>query len=246
MLSKISRILVPLALAAVIYINYLAGTGQIGGITPEYISAKYPTLITPAGYAFSIWGLIYLLMIAFSAYQLFKSGFAHLDKVRWFFILSCVGNISWIFAWHNHYLGLSVVAMLVLLSSLVLINLSAKELDSAPDEWLVRVPFSIYFGWVSVATVLNVTIFLISQDITAGVFASKVIACLLIATLAIVGIVIREKLNAAFYPLTVAWAVTAIGVKQSGNTAIVVACAIAVIVLILSSLTFVLKTESDE
>jgi len=243
MLQKLSRILVPISLAAVIYINYLAAQGAIGGITPEYISNKYPTYLTPAGYAFSIWGLIYLGMLIFSIYQLFKSDSENLDKIRLFFIASCLANIAWIFAWHNERLALSVVAMLTLLSSLILINIDGTSLRKSADKWIVRIPFSVYFGWVSVATVLNVTIFLISLGFKVEEFASNIIAVALLLTVTLIGIVVREKINIPLYSLTIAWAFTAIAVKQSGKTAVVATCAIAVIALIISSLSFFVKNN---
>ena len=243
MLSKISRIIVPLSLIAVVYVNYLATQGAIGGITPAYISDKYPTYLTPAGYAFSIWSLIYLGMLIFSIHQLLKGDSEYLDKIRYFFIASCLANIAWIFAWHNQNLGLSVVAMLTLLSSLILINLESKTLGKGANTLFVRIPFSIYFGWVSVATILNISIFLTSLGSQAGETASNIIAIALLATVTVVGIIVREKLNIPLYPLTIAWALTAIAVKQSGKTAVVAACAIAVIALIISSLSFFIKTD---
>lgn len=245
MMPKIIRILVPLSLAAVVYVNYLAAQGMIGGVTPAYISDKYPTYLTPSGYAFSIWGLIYLGMLVFSIYQLFKSDSENLEKIRLFFIASCLANIAWIFAWHNQRLALSVIAMLVLLSSLVLINIDGLKLRENTDSWLVRAPFSIYFGWVSVATVLNISIYLTSVGFQADETASNVIAIALLLIVTVVGIIVREKLSIPLYSLTLAWALTAIGVKQSEKTVIVTACAIAVIALIISSLSFFVKTKSE-
>ncbi len=241
MKTILAKILVPISIGAVIYANYLAATGAIGDITPAYISDKYPTYITPAGYAFSIWGLIYLGAVSFSFYQLFRSNSKYLDGIRTMFILSCAANIAWIFAWHNQLLGLSTVAILVLLSSLVLINLKTRGLQENLDIWLIKMPFSIYFGWVSVATVLNIIIYLISTGITIDDYSSTIAACVLLFAIAVIAIIVREKFNIALYPLTVAWAFTAIAVKQSGKTAIVFTCAFCVMALIFSSLTFVLR-----
>ena len=235
------KILVIIALIAVVYVNYLATNGAIGGITPEVISDKYPTDITPAGYAFAIWGLIYIGISLFSVYQLFASNSKYLNGIRTLFILSCAANIGWIFAWHNQYLGLSVVAMLTLLSSLVLINLKTRDSKQTGDIWFVKAPFSIYFGWVSIATVLNITIYLISLGITVSASSSIIIGSVLLVIVTVIALIIREKFNIALYPLTIAWAVTAIAVKQSGKTAIVLTCAFCVMALIFSALTFVLR-----
>ena len=241
MTNILRRVFVIISIFAVIYFNYLASTGAIGGITPAYISDKYSTYITPAGYAFSIWGLIYLGVISFTIYQLFASTSKHLDGIRSLFILSSAANVAWILAWHNQYLGLSVLAMLVLLSSLVLINLQTRGFRQTADIWFVKAPFSVYFGWVSIAMVLNIAIYLISTGITVNDNLSSIIGSALLITVTVIGVILREKLNIALYPVTLAWAIAAIAVEQSGKTAIVFTCAFCVMALIFSSLTFVLR-----
>ena len=201
--------------ASVILINYLAARGFINNITPGAISAKYPSFITPANYAFSIWGLIYIGLICFSVYQLFPQTTERLSKIRFLHIVTCITNVSWIFFWHNELISLSLVTMLILLSSLIAINLSRMKEDSVADFWLVKTLFSVYFGWISVASILNATILLVSFGISISDFLSTLVSCILIVLITIVGIIVRHKLRAFAYPLTIAWALTAIAVKQS-------------------------------
>jgi hypothetical protein len=162
-----------LVLSAVLYVgmvavNYLAGIGRINNVGTGAVSDAYQNLFTPAGYAFSIWGLIYLLLGAYTVYQFIavrknkeKEGlFADLGK---YFIATSLLNIAWIFAWHSFQIVLTVILMLGLLYCLVRIaDRLRKEKFSVKEKILVRLPFSIYFGWISVATIANVTILLVS------------------------------------------------------------------------------------
>ncbi|MEZ5344523.1 MAG: tryptophan-rich sensory protein [Pyrinomonadaceae bacterium] len=241
MTNILQKILVAVSVIAVIYFNYLATTGAIGGTTPEVISDKYPTFLTPAGYTFTIWGLIYVGILSFAVYQFFRTEPDALNQIRALFILSCAANIAWIFAWHNEYIGLSVIAIVILLISLALINVKAFKLSDAKDSFFVKFPFSLYFGWVSVATVLNILVFTASLGYSPDYTVLTITSVILIAAVTIIGFIVREKLNIPFYSLAIAWAMTGIAVKQSGKTAVVLACAFATMAMIFSSLTFILK-----
>ena len=153
-MEKSKPILVILATIAVIFVNYLATEGYIGGITPNYISDKYPTFVTPAGYAFSIWALIYLGIILFTIFQAMPAQADNFKKVRPFYILSCVANCAWIFLWHNQQIVASVGAMLVLLASLAAINFNLDKEDSL----VARIPFGMYFGWITAASIVNIAV----------------------------------------------------------------------------------------
>ncbi len=157
-----------IALVITIVINYLSNTGIINGNTMASVSAKYQNLFTPSGYAFSIWGVIYLMLIAFVIHQskgLFSTKFAPevVKKIGWWFVVSCVANSVWVFAWLYDYTGVSVIIMLLLLFSLVKIVLNTRmEFDLIPlkqiaFEWW---PFAIYLGWIGVALIANIAAYL--------------------------------------------------------------------------------------
>ena len=119
------------ALIVTIVLNYLSNTGIFNGNTMSTVSAAYQNLFTPAGYAFSIWGLIYLGLAAFVIYHAvvsFKSNQENnvVLKVGWWFVISCIANCAWIFAWLYDYTGLSVIIMKMLLFSLVMIILKTR------------------------------------------------------------------------------------------------------------------------
>jgi hypothetical protein len=158
-----------LALIGVLAMNYLATSLPIAGRTPGEVSDMYVNLFAPAGFTFAIWGIIYLLLTAFSIYQVLFTGKtsqpAFLEKIGWFFLWSCVANATWLVAWHNLLIGLSLFIMLVLLASLLSIYLKLNiglATVSTAERWLVHLPFSVYLGWITVATIANITILLVS------------------------------------------------------------------------------------
>lgn len=153
-----------LALVGVLLMNYLATALPIAGRTPAEVSDLFPTLFTPAGFTFAIWGIIYLLLIGFAGYQVRffnREPPAFLEKTGWLFVLSCVANAGWLPAFHCLQIGLSLFIMLVLLGSLVVIYLRINDgqtITSTAERWLVRLPFSVYLGWITVATIANTSI----------------------------------------------------------------------------------------
>lgn len=159
-----------LAFLLVIGLNLSAVILPLNGKTTRQLSDQYPNLFTPVGLTFSIWGFIYLFLLGFSLYQavvLFKNSHPSHYKIiyiSWPFMISCVANAGWIVAWHYEQVVLSVFIMLVLLTSLIIIHerlqlaLPAKPL--AEKLWL-DFPFSLYLGWICIATIANITVLLI-------------------------------------------------------------------------------------
>jgi hypothetical protein len=219
--------LVMLATIATVVVNFLAASGRINGVAPNVISDRYPTVITPAGWTFSIWSLIYAGLIAFSIYQLLPSRMARFAGVRLPYIVTCVLNCTWIVLWHHSYIGLSTVVIALLLASLFWMNLSLEKPDSLAETTIAKGTFGLYAGWVTVATLVNLLVYLVSIGVewTLVVWTVVGIACLALAAAA--AIVVRIKLGNFIYPLAIAWAAAGIGANQSGkSTAIVVATAI--------------------
>jgi hypothetical protein len=211
------KIAVLLATVGVIFANWLASTGAIGGITPDTISFRYPTLITPAGYAFAIWGLIYLGTIAFSFIQLFQRDPDVFATVRLPYILTCLGNIGWIFIWHYQFLTLSVFAILALLGFLALLNFRMSRQAGV----FTRAVFGLYFGWVTAASIVNFRIAMVANGFQLSQINDVWFACGLLALAGLIGFLVYLKLRDAAYPLAIAWALVAISVKQAEVAAVV-------------------------
>ena len=155
------------ALLLVLVVNALATLLPINGQTTAAVSDAYPVLFTPAGYVFSIWGLIYLLLIAFVLYQAMPHQKTNplLVAIGGFFVLNCLLNAGWIFAWHYNQILFSVLIMILLLISLIIIYLRITKIPkpiNKQDRWFVKLPFSVYLGWICVATIANISIALYS------------------------------------------------------------------------------------
>ncbi len=244
--DRLRAILVLLATIGTIVFNSLAANGLVGGVTPAEISDRYPTPITPAGYAFAIWSLIYLGLVVFSIYQLLPANAARFRGIRSLYIISCALNCGWIYFWHNDQIGLCLGIISALLLTLFFINWRLKQTGSLSEYWFVKAPFSIYFGWVTAATLVNFAILLKSTnaDISGGTWTT--IAVILIALAATLGVIIRLRLSNYLYPLAIAWALAAIGVKQSGQTLIVFMTAFGTIACLIATLSFVVNLPSSD
>ncbi len=239
-------ILLIVATIGTIVFNGLAATGYVNGVTPEVISAKYETVITPAGYAFSIWSLIYLGMLAFSIYQALPSNVLRFRPVRSLYIATCVFNCAWIYFWHCDQIGiclwLIVGLLLTLLGMLVLVR------RSGGNALFTTAPFGVYAGWVTAATLVNFAIFLKYIGIELSPTAWNALGVSIFIVAAVLAFVVRWQIENYIYPLAVAWAATAIAVKQSGNTAIVIAAAVCTVICLVTSGSIVtsLKDSTSE
>jgi benzodiazapine receptor len=230
MLSPNSTILkasIIIAFVLTVVVNSLAGsTTLIGGRTTADVSNQNPTLITPAGYVFAIWGVIYILLGIFVVYQALPSqmGRDFQRKVGWLFILASAFNITWLFLWQNLILSLSVPIMFLLLASLIAIYLKlniGKSTAPLREKLAVQAPFSVYLGWITIASIANVAAFLVSVGwdgfgIAAENWAILIIIVALVITLAVV--VTRKD---AAYALVIVWALTGIAVNQAAHPNIV-------------------------
>lgn len=171
----------------VIIMNTLANTLPLGGETTGGVSDRYPNLFQPSGMTFSIWGIIYLLLGIFVVIQLISLGQPLSSRqdamgyVLLFFGLSSIFNVLWLLAWHHHQILLSTIVMILLLVSLLFATHYAQSFDL-----FTRAAFSIYTGWITVATIANITILLVSY----GVPSFSTLAILFSVIILIVGALI--------------------------------------------------------
>jgi len=232
-----------------VLVNGLAGSTTIlGGKNTAQISDANPTLITPAGYVFSIWGVIYILLGVFVVFQALPSekGKDYQKRIGWLFVLSSLLNIAWLFLWQFEYLSLSVVLMFLLLATLISIYLRlniGKSTAPLREKLAVHAPFSVYLGWITIASIANVAVTLVSVNwdgfgINPETWATLIVIIALLITL----IVIATRKDVA-YGLVIIWALVGIAVKQSENqnivmiteiSAIIVAIALAAVILLAS------------
>ena len=211
-----------LAVVAVIVVNWLANALPINGQTQAEISDRFDVFFVPAGYAFSIWGLIFLGLIAFAVYQALPAQRenARLRRVGYLFALSCVANITWLFLWHYEVFVLTLVAMLALLLLLIGVYLRldiGRAQVGGVERWLVDVPFSVYLGWITVATIANVTVVLDYLGWNGwGISPQAWTVIMLFAGLVIATAMSLTRGDVA-YSLVLIWAYAGIAVKHQAT-----------------------------
>lgn len=225
--------------AAMIVVNFLANTGALNNTTVGEISKASTNLFTPAGYAFSIWGFIYLLLFGFIIYQsrsLFKPvrDDDFILRTGWWFVLSCFANIMWLTLWVYGYVEYSVLAIFVLLFALLKIVLNNKmELWDAPISVIVCLwwPFVFYSGWVTVASIANVAAYLTNSNWNAWGYSETFWAVTMIVIAGIINLVVTWTRNMREFALVGTWALVAIAVANwaINNTVAYTAIAVAAI-----------------
>lgn len=193
--------------------------------------------ITPANYAFAIWGLIYLGLIAYGIYQLRPSvrGNPTIRRVDFLLIIACIAQIAWVYLFTLRLFWLSVVAMLAILLPLIgaYLQLEIGTRVSRERKWLAHIPFSIYLGWISVATIVNIASALYTSSWDGwGISAAAWTAIMLIVALVIAAIVAIQRADVAF-TLVFVWAYVAIAIRQLDNPIIWVTAVVAAIILAL-------------
>jgi len=236
----IRQISVVVALIVTIVVNVLSNTIPFNGLTAPEIADSFDVYFVPAGYVFSIWSIIYLGLIAYAVFQLLPAQRENprLRQTAWWFVLSSAANSIWLFLWHYGYFALSVVAMLTILVSLIVVYLRlgvSRQAVPSGERWLVHLPFSIYLGWISVATIANITAFLDFVNWDGFGIAPEIwtIIMLVVATV-LSGLMAYYRQDIA-YLLVLIWAFIGIGVEQSdtpqvANATYVLAAIVAIFV----------------
>lgn len=215
----IIKIFTLITFIGMVVVNALANILPINGLSTGELSDFYPNLFAPAGVTFSIWGLIYLLLAVYVVYQFIpKSNEMEklINKINIYFIVSSLANAAWIFSWHYKVIGLSVILMLVLLYSLIKISTITNQKNlSLTDKLFLKIPFGVYFGWITVATIANITTLLVSLGWKNFIFSDEIwtIIILLVGTVIASITTIKEK-NIA-YGLVPVWAYYGIYLKHT-------------------------------
>jgi len=212
-----------IAVISTIIVNSLANILPIGGKYTGELSDNIPNLFAPAGITFSIWGIIYVLIILFAVYlakDIFKkekTTTSFLEKISYFFILASLANITWIFLWHYEQVVLSLLPMIVLFVSLFLIYLRlniGKEKVSMKEKLFVHVPISVYLGWITVATIANITAALVTVGWDGFGITEEIWTILVIIVATLLTIIILLKRKDYAYSAVIIWALIGIYIKR--------------------------------
>jgi hypothetical protein len=213
------------AFTLVVVLNVLSNALPINGQTMPEISAKYPSLFTPAGFAFSIWGVIYLALLLFVIYQALPSqrNSETIAGISRLFQVNCVANASWIVAWHYDLLNISLLIMLVLFVTLILIYralLGAIEHAPVTQHLFLHLPFSLYTGWITVATIANISTVQTGNGWDNIGLTAVSWTLLKLALAGAIGAAVVLRYGDVVFVLVVAWAAYGISVMQSATPAV--------------------------
>lgn len=258
-LSKVIPIIVLISYFMMIVTNSLANILPINGRGTGEVSDSYPNLFAPAGITFAIWGVIYLLLLVYTMYQLLRYKNASDTKKQLFykigilFSLSSVANTVWIFAWHYEVIWLSLILMLVILICLIKINLILKNsVFSKPETVAIKLPFTVYFGWITVATIANVTTFLVSINWTRFSLSEVFWTDLIIGIGAIIGFAGVLYYKSYAYGVVLIWAYFGIAYKHfspdqfhATYPSVIITVLISIVFLILSLLLLLRVNRKD-
>ncbi len=245
--SKGLKIGILLSYLVMITVNVLANILPINGVNTGVASARYNTLFTPVGYTFGIWGVIYLLLAVYVLFQFLppKGGTPVLangvaDKVGIMFILSSMLNAGWIFAWHYNHITISLGIMLLLLLSVLRAAWLLREPHgNAREDISLRLPFGVYFGWITVATIANASVWLVSRHWDGFGLAPEWWTVIILAVGVAIISVTMYRVRSVAYGLTALWAYTGILTRHLSSTGyaglypqIIVAVAVSLAVLL--------------
>lgn len=216
----IRQVAVAVATIVTITVNVLANALPINGQQTGEISDRFPVFFVPAGYVFTIWLVIYIGLVAYTVFQALPSQRANprLRAIGWWYVLSAAANSVWIFLWHYNLFVWSVLAMLTLLASLVVIYLRlapARRQVARAEWWTTNLPFSIYLGWITVATVANITVALYYVGWNGGFLLPEWWTALMMAVATALGVILLWRYRDFAYALVLVWAIAGIAVKQS-------------------------------
>lgn len=239
-MRDISRQVVVVAtVLATIVINVLADALPINGLNTAAISNSFHIYFVPAGYVFSIWGLIYIGLIAYAAFQALPSQRENprLRATGWWISLGGLANMAWIFFWHYELFPLTLVAMLVLLGTLLITYLGLRTGDAVPssaETWTVRIPFSIYLGWITVATIANASDLLWSLHWNGFGIAPEAWVLILLAVVFVIASWMNLARRDVAYALVIVWALAGIVVQQSGAALVAYGSAVTAVLVLLT------------
>lgn len=227
-------------------VNILAQLGLIGNFTVGEISDKYPNLFTPAGYAFSIWSLIFLSLLAssvFMLYQAYGNGkyTNFIKQASGWFAVANIGCALWVFAWLNEYIGLSVVFMFLILAKLlkVIINTNMERWD-APIQTIAFYwwPICLYSGWIAVASIANMASYLGKVGWDGALFSEVEWTVIMIGVATIINLLIIHLRNMREFAVVGIWALLAIYFRHEGSIDLIANTALAASILIFLNIAY--------
>lgn len=238
------------ALVITLIANGLSQSGTIIANTVQQVANLYPIFFLPANYVFGIWGLIYTGLIAYVIFQALPAQRSNsdLESIGWIFVVSCLANILWLVLFLSLQFWLSTVAMLILLGCLIAIyqrlQIGRKAVPNGM-RWFVHLPFSIYLGWISVATIANFTYALYDAGWNGFGIAGETWAALMMVIAGVLAVVMLLRFRDVAFALVVVWALVGIASRYSTINAVVVPALAVSTVLVLAVLASIIRRPTN-
>lgn len=229
--DTLRQVLVLVAALMTIVFNIAANILPLNDLNTGEISDRFEIFFVPAGYVFSIWGLIYLGLLAYAIYQVLpdQRDNPRLRSIGYIFVLSCAANIAWLFLWHYEVFEFTLIAMLVLLVTLIAIylrlDIGRSEVSTA-EKWAVHIPFSIYLGWITVATIANTTQLLYYLGWNGWGISAATWAVIILAAGVVISVLMTLTRADIAYSLVLVWAYIGIAVKHSSTPLVAISALI--------------------
>lgn len=230
------RLSVFVSLIVMLTLNALAVLLPLNQVTTKELSDAIPTYFVPAGYVFSIWSVIYIALVAYAIYQLLPQArkLTALHGIAWLFVINAFANAGWIILWHYRFVELSVLLMLVILVTLIAIYVR-MQIGLKTVSWVewccTHFPFSLYFGWISVATIANISAALYVRQWNGFGLDPQVWSAIMLVTAGLLGSLMLWLRRDYVYAGVIAWAVIGIALKFS-NVALISMTAWAVVAVL--------------
>lgn len=228
--ALLTAVAVAVATAATLVVNYLANALPINGQSTGDVTRRIDVYFVPAGYVFSIWSVIYLGLIAYTGYLCVAAAKGRADSgaaraIAPWYLLTAAANCAWLFAWHHNRFLLSMLLMVVLLGSLIVIyrHQDARPPTSTFERWAVHIPFRVYLGWISVATIANATVLLDDAGWSGFGLSEPTWGVIMVVVAAALGVLITVRHRDVAYALVLIWALVGIAVRLSETTSVLIA-----------------------
>lgn len=214
--------------AGMLVMNYLANALPLNNKTTGELSDSFPNLFVPAGLTFSIWGVIYILLLLYVIFQFKDSNALAVSKISLAFGITCLLNALWIVFWHYGKLPLSLLVMAGLLASLIYISIAIRDLPFG----IIKASFGIYLGWICIATIANVTAVLVTSGWNGFNISQEVWTIIMIAVGTLLVALTIYRLNNPFLGLAVVWAFLGIAIKRQDDYKTILITAVIAMVII--------------
>ena len=247
-ITKYQLITIVITLLTIV-VNGLANALPLNGQATGEISDRFAIYFVPAGYVFSIWGLIYAGLIAFTIFQALPAQRENhiIKKISPAYWIGSIANALWIFLWHYEQFPFTLIVMIAILASLLVIYMTISKTRSGmnkTEKTLIALPFSVYLGWISVAIVANVSQVLYFLGWNGFGVSPEIWTVIMLAVAGVLGLLMLFREKDFAYAAVLVWALIGIASKHAPIASVSITAWVVTAGLVLGSITVLLLTAN--